>query len=82
MHKEKVVTAIWKGVKGFFSFWKDFLVGDSPVLALGVVAIVGVAYLLRGFTFLAPVTTVVLVLALMVFAIWQKARARRHVIQH
>jgi len=82
MHKEKVVTAIWKGVKGFFSFWKDFLVGDSPVLALGVVVILGVAYLLRGFAFLAPVTTIVLVVALMVFTIWQKARARRNVIQH
>jgi hypothetical protein len=52
------------------------------VLALGVVVIVGVAYLLRGFAFLAAVTTIVLVLVLMVFAIWQKARARRHVIQH
>jgi hypothetical protein len=82
MRKEKVVTAIWKGVKGFFSFWKDFLVGDSPVLALGVVVILGVAYLLRGFAFLAPVTTIVLVIALMVFTIWQKARARRHAIQH
>jgi hypothetical protein len=82
MRKEKIVTAIWKGVKGFFSFWKDFLVGDSPVLALGVVVILGVAYLLRGFVFLAPVTTVILVLALLVFTIWQKARARRHLIQH
>jgi len=82
MHKEKVVTAIWKGVKSFFSFWKDFLVGDSPVLALGVLVILGVAYLLRGFAFLAPVTTIVLVVALMVFTIWQKARARRNVIQH
>jgi hypothetical protein len=82
MHREKVVSAIWKGVKGFFSFWKDFLVGDSPVLALGVMVIVSVAYLLRGFAFLAPVTIIVLVLALLVFTIWQKARARRHVIQH
>jgi hypothetical protein len=82
MHKEKVATAIWKGVKGFFSFWKDFLVGDSPVLALGVLVILGVAYLLRGFAFLAPMTIIVLVLALIVFTISQKARARRHVIQH
>jgi len=82
MHREKIVIAIWKGVKGFFSFWKDFLVGDSPVLALGVVVILGVAYLLRGFVFLAPVTTIGLVLALLVFTIWQKARARRQAIQH
>ena len=77
MHKEKVATAIWKGVKGFFSFWKNFLVGDSPVLALGVLVILGVAYLLRGFAFWASVTTIVLVLVLMVFTIWQKAKARR-----
>jgi len=69
-----LTSAIWKRIKGFFLFWKDFLVGDSPVLALGVLIILGVAYLLRGSAILAPVITIVLVLVLMTFAVWQKAR--------
>ncbi len=69
--------AVWKAVKSFFVFWKDFLVGDSPVLAIGVLIILGVAYLLRGSDVLAPVVTIILVLSLITFTVWQKARARR-----
>jgi hypothetical protein len=75
---DKTLRALWKGIKSFFSFWKDFLVGDSPVLALGVVIILGVAYLLHGSAVLAPVSTIILVLALMTFAVWQKTKTRRH----
>ena len=67
-----------RGIKSFFSFWKDFLVGDSPVLALGVLIILGVAYFLRGSTVLAPLFAIVLVLVLMTFTVWQKTRERRH----
>ena len=69
--------AVWKAVKSFFVFWKDFLVGDSPVLAIGVLIILGVAYLLRGSDVLAPLVTILLVLSLMTFTVWQKARVRR-----
>lgn len=78
MPSHKTLRAISKGIKSFFSFWKDFLVGDSPVLALGVVIILCVAYLLHGSAILAPVTTVILVLVLMTFAVWQKTKTRRH----
>ena len=78
MPYDKTLRALWKGIKSFFSFWKDFLVGDSPVLALGVVIILGVAYLLRGSAVLAPISTIILVLALMTFAVWQKTKTRRH----
>lgn len=67
----------WKAIRGFFTFWKDFLVGDSPALALGVLVILAVAYLLRGSPVLAPAVAVILVLVLMVFAVWQKTRKRR-----
>ncbi|MGO8805490.1 MAG: hypothetical protein ACLQO7_02650 [Candidatus Bathyarchaeia archaeon] len=73
------MNSVWKAVKGFFEFWKDFLVGDSPVLALGVVIILAVAYFLRNSTYLAPIIVVVLVLALMTFTVWQKARKNRNV---
>jgi hypothetical protein len=78
MPSNKTLRAIWKGVKSFFSFWKDFLVGDSPVLALGVIIILCVVYLLHGSAILGPVTAIILVLILMTFAVWQKTRTRRH----
>ncbi len=77
MPADKAPKKLWKGIKSFFSFWKDFLVGDSPVLALGVVIILGVAYLLRGSAVLAPVSIIILVLVLITFAVWQKTRTRR-----
>lgn len=75
---EKTLGALRKGIKSFFSFWKDFLVGDSPVLALGVLIILGVAYLSRGSAILAPASTIILVLVLMTFTIWQKTKTRHH----
>lgn len=33
-------------VKGFGLFWWDFIVGDSIVLAIGVLAVVGVGFAL------------------------------------
>jgi len=78
MPHDKTLSALWKGIKSFFSFWKDFLVGDSPVLALGVLIILGVAYLLRGSVVLAPASAIFLVLVLMTFTVWQKATTRHH----
>ena len=77
MPYDKTLSAVGKAVKGFFTFWKDFLVGDSPVLALGAVTILCVAYLLRGSAVLAPVSIIILVLVLITFAVWQKTKARR-----
>jgi len=77
MPSDKTLRALWKGVKSFFSFWKDFLVGDSPVLALGVIIILGVAYFLRRSAVLAPVSAIILVVILMTFTVWQKTKTRR-----
>lgn len=35
-------------VKGFAIFWWDFIVGDSIVLAIGVLALVGAGFLLTN----------------------------------
>jgi hypothetical protein len=78
MPQNKTLKTLRKGTKSFFSFWKDFLVGDSPVLALGVLIILGVAYLLRSSPVLAPTTAIILVLALITFAVWQRTKTRRH----
>ena len=74
MVSDKTLKQPWKAIRSFFAFWKDFLVGDSPVLALGVLVILGVAYILRGSEVLAPLVVIILVLILMFFAIWQKTR--------
>jgi len=66
----------WKAVRSFFGFWKDFLLGDSPVLALGVIGILAVAYLIRNSTIYAPVAVVALVVALMAFVVWHKVHVR------
>lgn len=74
MGSDKTLKQPWKAIRSFFAFWKDFLVGDSPVLALGVMVILGAAYLLRGSEVLAPLVVIILVLVLTFFAIWQKTR--------
>ena len=76
MPSDKTLKQPWKAIRSFFAFWKDFLVGDSPVLALGVLIILGVAYLLRGSPILAPGTAIILVLILITFTVWQKTRSR------
>jgi 4-amino-4-deoxy-L-arabinose transferase-like glycosyltransferase len=77
MPSDKTLKQPWKAMRSFFAFWKDFLVGDSPVLALGVLIILGVAYLLRGSKILAPVIAIILVLVLMTYTVWQKTKTRR-----
>jgi hypothetical protein len=43
-----VTTAIGKALRAFGHFWWDFLIGDTPELALATGVIVGVAFLLDG----------------------------------
>jgi hypothetical protein len=76
MASPKTLKQPWKAIRSFFVFWKDFLVGDSPVLALGVLIILGVSYFLRSSDILAPLIAVILVLVLMTYAVWQKTKAR------
>lgn len=77
MSANKTLKQPWKAIRNFFAFWKDFLVGDSPVLALGVIIILGVAYFLRGSSVLAPAAAIILVLILITFTVWQKTRTQR-----
>ena len=42
------VTAVARAIRAFGHFWWDFLVGDTPELALATGAIVGLAFLLAG----------------------------------
>jgi hypothetical protein len=42
------VNVVARAVRAFGRFWWDFLVGDTPELALATGAIVGLAFLLAG----------------------------------
>jgi hypothetical protein len=42
------VSAVGRALRAFGHFWWDFLVGDTPELALATGAIVGLAFLLAG----------------------------------
>jgi large-conductance mechanosensitive channel len=42
------MTAVTRAVRAFGHFWWDFLVGDTPEVALAVGVIVGLAFLLAG----------------------------------
>lgn len=43
-----MITAIRRGLVALGHFWWDFLIGDTPELALATGAIVAVAFLLDG----------------------------------
>lgn len=42
------MTAVSRALRAFGDFWWDFLVGDTPELALATAAIVALAFLLAG----------------------------------
>jgi hypothetical protein len=71
---EQALALIWKGFKAFLLFWKDFLVGDAPELALGVAIILAIAILLHHSAVLAGVLVILLVVALASLTVWRKAR--------
>ncbi len=70
----KILKTIWKYTKSFLLFWQDFLVGDSPELAVGVLIILGAAYLLRKSGDWDVATVVPLALILMIVTVWRKTR--------
>jgi hypothetical protein len=42
------VNTVWRLLRAFGLFWWDFLVGDTPELAVATAALVGLAFLLAG----------------------------------
>ena len=42
------MKAFARALRAFGHFWRDFLVGDTPELAVATGALVGVAFLLAG----------------------------------
>jgi hypothetical protein len=42
------VSAVARAIRAFGHFWWDFLVGDTPELAVATAALIGLAFLLAG----------------------------------
>ncbi len=72
--QKKILQTLWKGIKSFGLFWKNFLIGDAPEIALGVVLILGIAFASRGSVLIAGASIIVLVVLLMAFTVWRHAR--------
>ena len=71
-----MIGAIRKGLVAFGRFWWDFLVGDTPGLFLGILALVAVTFALRS-TPPAAVIVVPLLAAGLLFATTYRGRVRR-----
>ena len=66
----KAFSVIWGAIKGFALFWVDFVIGDSPEIAIGVVLILGLALLLHSSAMLAAIFIPAAVVLLLVFSLW------------
>ena len=42
------MAAVGRALRAFGRFWWDFVIGDTPELALATAAVVGLAFLLAG----------------------------------
>ncbi len=66
----KVMRLIWKGIRSFLLFWQDFLVGDSPEIAIGAVVVLGLAFAVHRSPILAAFTIPAAIIVLLIFSMW------------
>jgi len=71
-----VTGALGRALRAFGRFWWDFVIGDTPELALATAVIVVVAYLLAGTTIAGAI---VLPLLAAVFLLVSSLRGRTRV---
>ena len=70
------MTAVARVLRAFGHFWWDFLIGDTPELALATGAIVGLAFLLAGGTWIVGAILLPLVAAAFLFLSTYRGRRR------
>ncbi len=63
-------------VRAFGMFWWDFLVGDTPEIAAGVLVILGVAFALRGHLTAGIIVVPTLVVGLLLWSVGRAAKAK------
>jgi hypothetical protein len=74
-----VVGVVGRLIAGFGRFWWDFLIGETPELFVGAVAVVGLVALIcldHRLRTVAAVILPVLVAALLAASVWKAGRAR------
>lgn len=67
----KALKVIWRAIRAFALFWVDFIVGDSPEIAVGVVFILALAFLLHSHTPAAAIFIPLAVILLLTFSVWR-----------
>ena len=58
-------------LKAFWLFWVDFLVGDAPELAIGVLVVLAIAFATRGSPLLSSAAVLGGVVLLLGFSTWR-----------
>ncbi len=74
-----MVGVVGRLIAGFGRFWWDFLIGETPELFVGAVAVVGLVALIcldHRLRTVAAVILPVLVAALLAASVWKAGRAR------
>ena len=66
-----MIQLVWRGIKGFGAFWVDFLIGDSPEIAVGVVIILGISFIVRGSPLASAIILPVAVISLLTYSLWR-----------
>jgi hypothetical protein len=72
-------SAPWRWLAAFGRFWWDFLIGDTPELFVGAVAVIGVLAVLclrPGLRTAAAFAAPVLVSGVLTLSVWRAARHR------
>jgi hypothetical protein len=68
---------VGRAVVAFGRFWWEFLVGDTPELTLGALAVIGLAAVLSGLGVTAVVLVPAAVVALLALSVGRAARRAR-----
>ncbi len=70
------MTVVARGLKAFGHFWWDFLIGDTPELALATGVIVAVAFLLAGSRLVGAIVLPLMATGFLLLSLLRGRRAR------
>jgi amino acid permease len=70
-----MTAALGKALRAFGHFWWDFLIGDTPELAVATLVIVGLAYALHRAGVAAAILLPLLTAAFLLASAWRGRRA-------
>jgi hypothetical protein len=65
------MNAIGRAVKAFGKFWWDFIIGDTPEVAVAVAVLIGLAFLLRNEKWTATILLPLLAAGFLLASAWR-----------